>query len=49
MEEEGGDIVSPREIASPEKERKIVTEMRQVIERDENEDGDGDSETEEFR
>ena len=44
--EEGDDIVSPREIASPEKERKIATEIRQVFEGDENEDEDGDSETE---
>lgn len=44
MEED--DILSPRENASPEKERKIATEIRQVFEGAENEDEDGDSDEE---
>lgn len=44
--EKGDDIVSPSEIASPEKERKIATEIRQVFEGEESEDEDGDSEDE---
>lgn len=43
-EMEEGDILSPREIASPEKERKIATEIRQVFEGAENENEDGGSE-----
>lgn len=43
-EMEEGDIVSQREIASPEKERKIATEIRQVFEGVENEGEDADSE-----
>lgn len=40
---EEGNIFSPRETASPEKERKIATEIRQVFEGAETEDEDGDS------
>lgn len=43
IEIEEGDIFSSREIASPEKERKIATEVRQVFEGTETEDDDGDS------
>lgn len=43
IEMEEGDIFSPTEIASPEKERKIATEVPQVFEGAETEDEDGDS------